>query len=78
MRPTDRLSPYKSAGLYLFASDIVSEFRRLPVVNTSFEKELMNSLWCNGERVFAYYEDCAFIDIGVPEDYRRAGDISDF
>lgn len=75
LRPTDRLSPYKSAGLYMFSSDIVSEFRRLPVVNISFEKDLMNSLWCNNERIVAYYEDCMFIDIGVPEDYLRASEI---
>ena len=32
----------------------------------------MNDFWSKGERLFAYIEDCPFIDIGVPDDYRRA------
>lgn len=70
-----RFSPYKSAGMYLFSEWIVDQLRILPVEKTSFEENIMNTLFSNGERLFAYSEACPFIDIGVPEDYRRAAEV---
>jgi D-glycero-alpha-D-manno-heptose 1-phosphate guanylyltransferase len=72
LRQARGFSPYKSAGIYLLSASVVDELRILPVEKTSFEEKIMNDFWSKGERLFAYIEDCPFIDIGVPDDYRRA------
>ena len=65
----------QSAGMYLFSKGIVDQLRILPVEKTSFEENIINDFWSKGERLFAYTEDCPFIDIGVPDDYRRAASV---
>ena len=75
LRQAQCFSPYKSAGMYLFSKGIVDQLRILPVEKTSFEENIINDFWSKGERLFAYTEYCPFIDIGVPDDYRRAASV---
>ena len=59
-----------NAGIYLFSSSLIGS---LPENKTiSLEKDLFPQWLDKG--IYAYKSEGRFIDIGIPEDYARAGD----
>ena len=65
----------KSAGIYLFSAEVIDVLKSMPIEKVSFEEDIMRGFWSSGVDVFSYSEDCEFVDIGVPIDYQRAGDV---
>ena len=68
-------SSIRSGGVYLLSAELIDLLKTMPVKNTSFETELTQALLSSGKTLSAYLESCLFIDIGVPSDYARAGQI---
>ncbi|WP_370855483.1 nucleotidyltransferase family protein [Parasutterella sp.] len=58
---------YINAGVYVFKSDLLRDYREQVF---SFEEWLKDNL--NTLKVYAFVCDEDFIDIGIPEDYERA------
>lgn len=58
---------YINAGVYVFKSDLLRDYRHQVF---SFEEWLKDNL--SSLKVYAFVCDEAFIDIGIPEDYKRA------
>lgn len=74
---SDCTSVHKSAGTYLFSPEMVADLQARRVERLSFEDDL-TPLFLDADRhLFAYVADVPFIDIGVPEDYHRAGLVID-
>ncbi|MDA7792366.1 nucleotidyltransferase family protein [bacterium] len=71
----DRLSPYKSGGIYIFSPNIVSDLKDREEAKLSFEDDLTPSFLEQNLAFYAFLDDCPFIDIGVPQDYRRAAGV---
>lgn len=63
----------KSAGIYLLSPDVISELASFEVSQSSFESDLTPKFLSENKKIFAYFEEAPFIDIGVPEDFKRAG-----
>lgn len=60
-----------NAGVYLLSSEVV---KRIPhETAVSLEKEIFPDLI--GSRFFGFVTKGAFLDIGIPEDFRRAPDV---
>lgn len=72
---SDENSRLKSGGIYIISGDVMADLRKRPVVKTSFEDNLTPEYLAENCSMFAYVEPCAFIDIGVPTDFARAGQI---
>ena len=71
----DGASPsYCSGGIYMFSDKVTSYLRAQKINSSSFEFELMSDFFELEFSVFAYFEACFFIDIGLPQDYKRAND----
>lgn len=63
----------KSGGIYLFSPAMVSDLQSRVVEQLSFEHDLTPSYFNSDLKLFAYVADAPFIDIGIPEDYYKAG-----
>lgn len=72
----DHVPALINAGCYLIQGGEVQEALRSCPEAFSFEKELLPRL-VDDRRVAASIQACEFIDIGVPDDYRRVGAIFD-
>ena len=66
---------FYSGGIYLFSSQMMKDLGDMTVKPLSFEADLTPEFFRLGRRVFAYVASCPFIDIGVPNDYRKAEEI---
>ena len=66
-----KTSEYKSAGIYIFSSNIVTLFGLKELKKISFEEEMGPKLIAN-YKVYGYAESAPFIDIGIPEDFDKA------
>jgi NDP-sugar pyrophosphorylase family protein len=62
---------FVNAGVYVFSRDVLA---RIPNGPTSLEKDLFPKLLDGG--IYAEEQQGMFIDIGTPEDYARAQEIS--
>lgn len=62
-----------NGGVYLISPHILRATSVLPGVRISLEDEIMPRALAAGCRFFGLECEGRFIDIGVPEDYRRAG-----
>ena len=71
----DMISPYKSGGIYILSPNIVSELRECDEAKRSFEDDLMPNFLKQNLLLYAFLDNCPFIDIGVPQDYARAADV---
>lgn len=73
-RPTNSLG-LVNGGVYLLSPTTLGRLDMNPCVNASLEDELLPACLAGGGRIFG--SECAgrFIDIGIPEDYKRAGEI---
>ncbi|HRY16247.1 MAG: nucleotidyltransferase family protein [Candidatus Competibacteraceae bacterium] len=60
-----------NGGVYLLERHLASE----PLHPSSLEQELIPGWLAAGRMVFAFRTDAFFIDIGIPEDYRRAREL---
>ena len=74
---SDGASVHKSAGIYLFSQEMVSDLQARRVERLSFEDDLTPLFLDADLHLFAYVADVPFIDIGVPDDYHRAGLVID-
>lgn len=63
---------YINAGVYRVEGDLLSEFPQGKPF--SFETQVLVPLVAR-EAVFAYTDTSSFVDIGVPEDYARSGEV---
>lgn len=59
---------YINGGIYCIKKNILDKIDKN---SFSFEKEYMEQYY-DKDRVYAFYSDGYFIDIGIPEDYKRA------
>lgn len=76
VRFNDGVTPsYCSGGIYMFSDKVISYLRAQKINSSSFEFQLMNHFFDLEFSVFAYFEACFFIDIGLPKDYKRANKI---
>lgn len=64
-----------NGGIYLLDSEVLSKANWRPGDKVSLEDEIMPGVLAAGGRFFGYECIGRFIDIGVPEDYYRAGDV---
>lgn len=64
-----------NGGVYLINPQAVSMSRWRPGDNASLERDIMPDLLGAGRRFFGYPCDGRFIDIGIPDDYRRAAGV---
>ena len=74
---SDAASVHKSGGIYLFSPEMVSNLQARRVERLSFEDDLTPMFISADLRLFAFITDEPFIDIGVPDDYHRAGLVID-
>jgi len=70
---SDSALVHKSGGIYLFSPEMVSDLQARRVERLSFEDDLTPMFLGADLRLFAYIADVPFIDIGLPDDYHRAG-----
>jgi len=68
-------SPYKSGGVYMMSPRIIADLQAYEEAKLSFEDDLTPAFFTRSLPMFAYLEAVPFIDIGIPEDYRRAADV---
>jgi D-glycero-alpha-D-manno-heptose 1-phosphate guanylyltransferase len=61
-----------NGGVYLIERRLVDELPWAAGAKVSLESEILPWLLADGRRLFGLRCDGGFIDIGVPEDYRRA------
>jgi D-glycero-alpha-D-manno-heptose 1-phosphate guanylyltransferase len=62
-----------NAGVYLFATHCLARLQSFDRQACSLERDLVPSLLASGARLAAWEIEGDFLDIGVPEDYLRAG-----
>jgi len=75
-RFNDSATPsYCSGGIYIFSTKVISYLRAQKINSSSFESQLMHHFFDLEFSVFAYFEACFFIDIGLPQDYKRANNL---
>ncbi len=72
---SDQSSIYKSGGVYLLSPNVIADLQSRNVEKLSFEDDLTPSYLSAKMRMFAYFSKAPFVDIGVPYDYLRAGDV---
>lgn len=65
---------YCSGGIYIFSNKVISYLRAQKINSSSFESQLMHNFFDLEFSVFAYFEACFFIDIGLPQDYKMANE----
>ena len=70
---TKSASRVANGGVYLISPHILRTTSVLPGERVSLEDEIMPGALAAGGRFFGLECEGRFIDIGVPEDYRRAG-----
>lgn len=64
-----------NGGVYLVRIDALASAGFAPGAKASLEDEILPRIHAARERVFGLEAPGRFIDIGVPDDYRRAGEI---
>jgi D-glycero-alpha-D-manno-heptose 1-phosphate guanylyltransferase len=64
-----------NGGVYLVSPSALSAIRFLPGEKLSLEEEIFPIVMSLGQRVFAMEFSKPFIDIGVPDDYRRSANL---
>ncbi len=74
---SDSASINKSGGIYLLSPEMVSDLQSRVVERSSFEDDLTPSYLNSDLKLFAYVGDAPFVDIGIPEDYYKAGQLID-
>jgi D-glycero-alpha-D-manno-heptose 1-phosphate guanylyltransferase len=70
---TKKASRVANGGVYLISPHILRATNVLPRRRVSLEDEIMPGALAAGSRIFGLECKGRFIDIGVPEDYLRAG-----
>ncbi len=64
-----------NGGVYLIDPSVLEKTKFVPGNKLSLEDELMQACLVNFTKVYGLEFSGSFIDIGIPEDYRRATDI---
>jgi D-glycero-alpha-D-manno-heptose 1-phosphate guanylyltransferase len=64
-----------NGGVYLIEPSAINFFKVKNDEKISLENQLLPDFIYNGEKIFGKECEGKFIDIGLPEDYNRAGDI---
>jgi D-glycero-alpha-D-manno-heptose 1-phosphate guanylyltransferase len=64
-----------NAGVYLIEPDALARYGSASAAAVSFEDEIIPELIAEGARVVGHIAEVPFIDIGIPEDYRRCGEL---
>ena len=64
-----------NAGVYLIEPGALEEYVGKPAGVVSFEDVIIPELITNGARVAGHVAEAPFIDIGIPEDYQRCGEL---
>jgi D-glycero-alpha-D-manno-heptose 1-phosphate guanylyltransferase len=68
-----------NGGVYLFSQEIFNSLGLdMPIKKLSLEDELIPSLKLANSRIYGYNSAEVFIDIGVPDDYKRAKEILNY
>ena len=67
-----------NGGVYWVRPDVLDVFRNDVGKRLSLETELIPRSKASGHRFFGLLSDATFIDIGLPEDYKRAQNLSCF
>ena len=68
-------SNWANGGVYLMEPNLLSEYENHHLEKCSLEDELLPDLLKKEKRVAGFISQGNFIDIGLPEDYRRAEEI---
>jgi D-glycero-alpha-D-manno-heptose 1-phosphate guanylyltransferase len=68
-------SSWANGGVYLMEPDLLNEYQNYPPKKYSLEDELLPDLIKNKKRIAGFISQGDFIDIGLPDDYRRAKEI---
>lgn len=72
---TDEIGRLANGGIYLLHPDVLQESGFKPGDKVSLENDILNVLLHKGIPLYGREFAGRFIDIGVPEDYRRASEI---
>ena len=67
-----------NGGVYLISPNIVRRYGFPPGERISLEERIIPDILANSEKVFGLECEGQFIDIGIPEDYRRAAGLTAF
>jgi D-glycero-alpha-D-manno-heptose 1-phosphate guanylyltransferase len=68
-------SNWANGGVYLMEPNLLNEYQNYPPKKYSLEDELLPDLLKKKKRIAGFISRGDFIDIGLPEDYRRAEEI---
>ena len=68
-------SNWANGGVYLMEPNLLNEYKNRPPKKYSLEDELLPDLLKKKKRIAGFISQGDFIDIGLPEDYRRAEEI---
>lgn len=74
-RPSEPAWTVINGGVYMMERNIFDQAEWSTDGLLSLEEQILPSLLDAGKRIFGFRENGRFIDIGVPEDYRRANDV---
>ena len=72
MTRPDRLA---NGGVYLLEPSVLDKYQNSTTEKVSLEDDILPYLYNQGSRSFGVEQHGRFIDIGVPEDYRRASEV---
>ncbi len=71
-------SRFVNGGVYLLEPKSLNAFRGQKGERLSLEDEILPGFINSEQRLLGFVSQGVFVDIGIPEDYRRAGDILSF
>lgn len=71
----DKSSGLANGGVYLFKRELLAKTQWHSGDRVSLEDEILPAIFSLGGRLFGYMSNGRFIDIGIPKDYFRAGEI---
>lgn len=66
---------FANGGIYLLSRNTLAAWLGQAPRKVSFETEILPGLLKADQRLFGFKSEAAFIDIGVPDDWRRAMDV---
>jgi len=66
---------YANGGIYCLTKQALAAWLNQPLRKLSFETDILPQMLRSHQKLVGFRSDAAFIDIGIPDDWRRASEV---